>query len=105
MGEIPAAFAALVAASLGTAIGAISAALIRARSIRAEGAGALVQAASQLTDRLLARNTDLSEELHTMRLILDELDEAVVDLLYEMPHPSDSTLDRLREAHHKAQEI
>jgi uncharacterized membrane protein YccC len=73
-------FGALSSAGIGTAIGYVSSAVIQARSqkkTRAEDASVLVAAASELTDRLLQRNSELAHANATARRALAKLIDAV----------------------------
>jgi hypothetical protein len=94
-----------ISTTLGAAMGAIVSALIGARSKKAEGAGALVEAASELTDRLLTRNTELAETERAIRKVLITLSDAVTGCLHEYPHQSDACMDILRAANQAAQTI
>ncbi len=92
-----------VSVVVGAGIGTVASAIINARSHRDQSASAIVQAASQLTDRLLRRNADLADMERAIRDCLLKLSDAVSAALYEHPHCSDATMDRLREANHAAQ--
>ncbi len=73
-------FTSVSSAGIGTAIGYISAAVIQSRSQRktnAEDASVIVQAATELTDRLLKRNADLAHVNMEARKALSALIVAV----------------------------
>lgn len=73
-------FASVSSAGFGTAIGYVASALIQAhgqKKSRADEASVLVAAASELTDRLLKRNTDLAHVNAQLRHALGTLIDAV----------------------------
>src|SRR5271167_2026914 len=70
----------ITSAGVGSAVGYIAAAIIQARSQRETDenkAGALVEAAATLTDRLLTRNKELSSTNRHLRQALNKLIDAV----------------------------
>jgi hypothetical protein len=95
----------VLSTTLGAAIGAIGSALVGARSHRNEGASALVDAATQLTDRLLKRNNDLTDIEQDMRRMLIRLSDAVTVCERQHPHVSDDAFDELHQANRAAQEM
>ena len=92
--------ASISSAGAGTLIGYIGAALIQAHSqkkTRAEDASVLVAAATELTDRLLKRNTDLAKINAEARRALADLTDAVqlaMDTFEKFPDVGDGAHNR-----------
>jgi len=93
-----------VTTTIGAGMGAVLSAMISSRSAGQAGSGALVQAASEMTQRMMSRNEELINSERRTRRALIELSDAVQVVLHEQPHVSDATLDRLRSALRKGQE-
>jgi hypothetical protein len=72
---------ATVTVAIGASLGAIVAETIRLVSHRGSGAGAVVEAANDLVDRLLKRNTALAKETRDTRAIVVELLATIDDVL------------------------
>jgi hypothetical protein len=100
MGQPSAIVASLSSAGIGTAVGYIASAMIEARAHRktkADDAGALVNAATELTDRLLRRNSELAHANATARNALGKLIIAVQktqDLFERFPEVGDGAFNR-----------
>lgn len=78
--ELGSVWTALSSAGIGSALGYVGAAMIEARShkrTKTDDAGALVTAATQLTDRLLTRNSELAHTNSQLRVALNALMTAV----------------------------
>ncbi len=92
--------ASISSAGIGTVVGYIGAALIQARSQKktaSEDASVLVGAATELTDRLLTRNTELAHINAQAREALQALVDAVQlaqDVFEEFPETGDGAHNR-----------